>query len=129
MNKILKIFEISTNKAKAYYGIFFLVTILNSIFEIAVLFSVLPFLEYFVSGNGIIIEKIASLVDNFYQIQNEDILKYFTFFVVVIFFIKLLLNILNVYIYETILASEHSFLYNTLLQKYLKSDLLKNYYK
>ena len=39
-----------------------------------------------------------------------------------IFFIKLIFNILNVYIYELILANEHSFLYKKLLNKYLKSN-------
>ena len=122
MEKILKIYRISTNKAKLYYGIFFIVTILNSLFEIAVLFSILPFLEYFISGNGFIINQINKIINYFFEINNYDFLKLFTFLVMTIFFIKLIFNILNVYIYELILANEHSFLYKKLLNKYLKSN-------
>ena len=122
MEKILKIYRISTNKAKLYYGIFFIVTILNSLFEIAVLFSILPFLEYFISGNGFIINQISKIINYFFEINNYDFLKLFTFLVMTIFFIKLIFNILNVYIYELILANEHSFLYKKLLNKYLKSN-------
>lgn len=122
MNKILKIYRISTNKAKLYYGIFFTVTILNSLFEIAVLFSILPFLEYFISGNGFVINQISKIINYFFEINNYNILKLFTFFVITIFFIKLIFNILNVYIYELILANEHSFLFKKLLNKYLTSN-------
>ena len=122
LNKLIKIFEISTTRAKYLYFFYLIIAILNSLFEIAVIFSILPFLEYFISGNSDLLNKISSYLSYFSFLEDVENIKFLSIFVILIFFFKLLFNILHIALYEFIISTEQSFIFKKLLKNYLSKD-------
>lgn len=121
MQTVEKIWSISSVNLRLSYFYFAIISIFNSIIEIAAISSILPLLDLFINQNGVFITKLNEILGAFISIEENNITQ-ILYFMIGIFVLKFFINYITIHFYQKIIFDLRIFLAKKKLNEYLNQD-------
>tara|TARA_B100000989_G_scaffold294722_1_gene274354 strand:- start:8559 stop:10289 length:1731 start_codon:yes stop_codon:yes gene_type:complete len=116
-----KIWSISSVNLRLNYFYFAIISIFNSIIEIAAISSILPLLDLFINQNGTFIAKLNEILGTLFLIEENNI-NQILYFMIGIFILKFIVNYITIYFYQKIIFDLRIYLAKEKLNEYLNQD-------
>jgi ABC-type bacteriocin/lantibiotic exporter with double-glycine peptidase domain len=116
-----KIWSISSVNLRLSYFYFAIISIFNSIIEIAAISSILPLLDLFINQNGVFITKLNEILGAFISIEENNITQ-ILYFMIGIFVLKFFINYITIHFYQKIIFDLRIYLAKKKLNEYLNQD-------
>lgn len=121
MQTVEKIWSISSVNLRLSYFYFAIISIFNSIIEIAAISSILPLLDLFINQNGVFITKLNEILGAFISIEENNITQ-ILYFMIGIFVLKFFINYITIHFYQKIIFDLRIYLAKKKLNEYLNKD-------
>lgn len=121
MQTVEKIWTISSVNLRLSYFYFAIISIFNSIIEIAAISSILPLLDLFINQNGVFITKLNEILGAFISIEENNITQ-ILYFMIGIFVLKFFINYITIHFYQKIIFDLRIYLAKKKLNEYLNQD-------
>ncbi len=121
MQTLEKIWSISSVNLRLNYFYFAIISIFNSIIEIAAISSILPLLDLFINQNGTFIAKLNEILGTLFLIEENNI-NQILYFMIGIFILKFIVNYITIYFYQKIIFDLRIYLAKEKLNEYLNQD-------
>ncbi len=121
MQTLEKIWSISSVNLRLSYFYFAIISIFNSIIEIAAISSILPLLDLFINQNGVFITKLNEILGAFISIEENNITQ-ILYFMIGIFVLKFFINYITIHFYQKIIFDLRIYLAKKKLNEYLNQD-------
>ena len=102
MQTLEKIWSISSVNLRLSYFYFAIISIFNSIIEIAAISSILPLLDLFINQNGVFITKLNDILGTFISIEENNVTQ-ILYFMIGIFVLKFFINYTTIHFYQKII--------------------------
>ena len=122
MENLFKIWKISPKKAKNFYLIFLLLSLLNSFLEVIALLSILPILDNFINKSGTFISYLDNFLIFNLQIEPTKTFEIFLYLLIFVFLIKFLINFTFIYFNQYLIKYLKAYFSKMMLESYLKED-------
>ena len=121
MQTLEKIWSISSVNLRLSYFYFAIISIFNSIIEIAAISSILPLLDLFINQNGVFITKLNDILGTFISIEENNVTQ-ILYFMIGIFVLKFFINYTTIHFYQKIIFDLRVYLAKKKLNEYLNQD-------